>query len=562
MAKEIAIGEQSFEQIIKDDSFYIDKTYFIRQWWERKSSVTLITRPRRFGKTLNMNMLYCFFSNKYKDRGDLFEELDIWKDEQYRDLQGSYPVIFITFAGIKSPNMSNAMTSIKQVIRDLYLDFPELGSCPDLDEREREEYRSLSDDMDDAYAQIALKRLSAMLYKCYKKKVLILLDEYDTPLQEAWSFGYWQELVQFTRLLFNNTFKTNPYMGRAVMTGITRVSRESLFSDLNNLDVCTISTEKYETCFGFTEDEVFAAMDAQGIDPDTKKEVKRWYDGFMIGSVRDIYNPWSITNFLDTKEFDSYWANTSSNSLAGKLIKEGDAKLKEDFETLLDGGSITAEIDEQIVFSDLDKNVNAVWSLLLASGYLKAEDVKIKEGRKFFTLSLTNLEVQYIFLKLIGDWFGRDRGMEDFVGYMLDGDTEGMNYYMNKIALETFSFFDSGDRPSDRTEPERFYHGFVLGLMVEKRESHILRSNRQSGFGRYDVMMEPKNLDDKAVIIEFKVISERAGEKSLADTAQNALKQIERKKYETELISRGIPKENIYKYAFAFKGQECLIVKG
>ena len=364
-------------------------------------------------------------------------------------------------------------------------------------------------------------------------------------------------------MLFNNTFKTNPYMEKALMTGITRVSRESLFSDLNNLDVCTISTEKYETCFGFTEDEVFRAMDAQGIDPAMKKEVKLWYDGFMFGNVKDIYNPWSITNYLDKKKLASYWANTSSNALAGKLIREGSVRIKKDFETLLSGGSITSQIDEQIVFDQLWKRSDAVWSLLLASGYLKAEEMTIdSRGRSIFKLSLTNREVLYAFSSLIEDWFGYEGEIDDFTDAMLRGDVNAMNHYMNKIALNTFSYFDAGNAPSEKAEPERFYHGFVLGLMVEKNDAYMVRSNRQSGFGRYDVMMEPKDPGDKAVIIEFKVISERSGEKSLADTAQNALEQIDRKKYETELISRGIPKENIYKYAFAFKGQECLIVKG
>ena len=554
---------QDFEQLRKRGSFYVDKTDFIKEWWESGSAVTLITRPRRFGKTLNMSMLNCFFSNKYGGRGDLFDGLHVWEDKDLRELQGSYPVIFVTFAGVKAANFRSAVYGVKYQIAEIFNSYNYLASSEDLSENERRAFNSMTQDMSDDDAQYALRFLSQMLSKVnHGKKVLIFLDEYDTPLQEAWNYGYWEELVQFTRLLFNNTFKTNPYMERAVMTGITRVSRESLFSDLNNLDVCTISKRKYETCFGFTEEEVFAAMDEEGMDPKMKEEVKLWYDGFMIGGVKDIYNPWSITNFLDSKEFDSYWANTSSNALAGKLVREGDRRLKEEFETLLEEKSIIAEIDEQIVFSDLGKNANAVWSLLLASGYLKADEVRLDMGRKIFTLSLTNLEVQNIFLKLIDGWFGRDRKMEDFVGYMLEGDVEAMNYYMNKIALETFSFFDAAGRPSDRVEPERFYHGFVLGLMVEKRDSHILRSNRQSGFGRYDVMMEPKARGEKAVIIEFKVISGMAGEKSLSDTAQNALKQIDEKRYETELVSRGIPKEDIYKYAFAFRGQECLIVKG
>ncbi|MBO6133411.1 MAG: AAA family ATPase, partial [Lachnospiraceae bacterium] len=336
MGKKVAIGVQDFEKIRQRGSFYVDKTDFIKKWWESNADVTLITRPRRFGKTLNMSMLNCFFSNKYAGRGDLFEGLNVWEDEGFRELQGSYPVIFVTFAGIKAANFRSAVYGVKYQIAEIFNSYNYLASNEELSENERQAFNSMTQDMSDDAAQYALRFLSQMLSKVnHGKKVLIFLDEYDTPLQEAWNYGYWEELVQFTRLLFNNTFKTNPYMERAVMTGITRVSRESLFSDLNNLDVCTLSTEKYETCFGFTEDEVFAAMDEEGMGSEMKEEVKRWYDGFIIGRVKDIYNPWSITNFLDAKKFRAYWANTSSNALAGKLVREGDAKLKEEFETLL-----------------------------------------------------------------------------------------------------------------------------------------------------------------------------------------------------------------------------------
>ena len=292
MAKKVvAIGKQAFDSVIENDCFYIDKTSFIKEWWENKDDVTLITRPRRFGKTLNMSMLECFFSNKYKDRGDLFEGLDIWKDEKYRKLQGTYPLIFLSFAKIKQNTYEGAVKQIKNELINLYNAFDYIMKSDLYNENEKLQYKSIRVGMDDETAQEALNNLSNYLSRYYGKKVIILLDEYDTPMQEAYVNGYWEKLVGFTRSLFNATFKTNPYLERAIMTGITRVSKESIFSDLNNLEIVTTLSTKYETSFGFTEEEVFNALDEQGL-PDEKSDVKKWYDGFIFGKQKDIYNPW------------------------------------------------------------------------------------------------------------------------------------------------------------------------------------------------------------------------------------------------------------------------------
>ena len=563
MGRTISIGNQSFEDIRTKNVFYVDKTCFIKEWWENQDTVTLITRPRRFGKTLNMNMLDCFFSNKYAGRCDLFEGLDIWKEEKYMELQGTFPVIFITFAGVKGTDYESTVKGIKKQIVRVFSDHSFLRTYDGFDMMEKEALSKISEDMNDVDAEYSLNLLSTLLYKYYKKKVIILLDEYDTPMQEAYVNGYWDELTAFIRTMFNNTFKTNPSLDRAVLTGITRVSKESIFSDLNNLEVITTTSEKYETSFGFTEEEVFAAMDEQGIDPSQKEKVKKWYDGFTFGRVPDIYNPWSIISYLDKKEFNTYWANTSSNGLIGKLIREGDRSIKSEFEKLLKGEFIEAKIDEQIVFSQLSKNRNAIWSLLLASGYLKVDALipDAEPDEPIYRLLPTNHEVRRMFEKMVVGWFEQDENFGEFVFYMLKGDVRAMNYYMNKVALNTFSYFDIGDKPSERKEPERFYHGFVLGLMVENNPKYMTKSNRESGFGRYDVVMEPKDNKDKAIIIEFKVMDKEDGEKTLEDTAANALKQIEDKKYDTDLLSRGIPKENIFKYGFAFEGEKCLIRK-
>jgi hypothetical protein len=331
------------------------------------------------------------------------------------------------------------------------------------------------------------------------------------------------------------------------------VSKESVFSDLNNLEVVTTTANKYETAFGFTEDEVFAAMDEMGFTD--KAEVKRWYDGFVFGTVKDIYNPWSIINYIDKGKLDTYWANTSSNGLVGKLIREGNIAIKEQFEILMQGGTLEKAIDEQIVYNQLDDNEEAIWSLLLTSGYLKVIDADLKE--EMYQLTLTNYEVWRMFRNMIKGWFQRDGGnYNDFIKALLLGDLDAMNEYMNRVSESMFSSFDTGRRPS-RTEPERFYHGFVLGLMVELQGRYVITSNRESGFGRYDIMLEPLG-DDDAIIIEFKVFNKRK-EQTIKDTLDAALAQIEEKQYARSLTDKGIKPDRIRKYGFVFEGKNVLI---
>jgi hypothetical protein len=565
MAKVVSIGNQSFESIREKDNFYVDKTLFIREWWDSDDAVTLITRPRRFGKTLNMNMLECFFSNKYKDRGDLFDGLEIWRDEKYRELQGTYPVIFLSFASIKQVRYDETVIKIKDELIRIYNEYDYIMKSGIYNANEKMQYQSVCVGMSDTVAQEALKNLSNYLSRYYGKKVIILLDEYDTPMQEAYVNGYWEELVGFTRSLFNSTFKTNPYLERAIMTGITRVSRESIFSDLNNLKVITVTSDEYSKCFGFTEDEVFAALEEQGLSSE-KEKVKLWYDGFTFGESRDIYNPWSIINFLDEKKYKTYWADSSSNGLINSLVKTGSSYIKIMMETLLKGETIDVPIDEQIVFSELDYSEDAVWSLMLASGYIKviSSDELTGDRRKavVYKLALTNFEIQLMFENMILRWFSPAK-MEtnEFIRALINGDIESMNDYMNDVALKTFSSFDSGKHTSEKKAPENFFHGFVLGLMVDQTENYIITSNRESGYGRYDIMLEPIDKTNEkypGIVIEFKVINPRK-ENTLEETVASALEQIEEKNYDAELIKRGVKEENIHHYGFAFKGKEVLI---
>ncbi len=510
-------------------------------------------------------MIEHFFSIRYAKESSLFEGLSVWNEDSYRALQGSYPVISLSFANVKEQTYKGAKRKICQLLVNLYVENHFLLESGVLEEKDKDFFHRVDVDMEAGDAAMAIYQLSSYLYRYYGKKVILLLDEYDTPMQEAYINGYWEEFAGFIRSLFHASFKTNPWLERGLMTGITRVSKESVFSDLNNLEVVATTSQKYAGCFGFTEKEVFAAMDEFGLA--NKEEVRFWYDGFAFGDLQDIYNPWSILNYLDKKKFAAYWANTSGNSLVGKLLREGSKDMKLAFEKLLMGGRLRAPVDEQIVYDQLDQEEEAVWSLLLAIGYLKVVACQEFSDRwdmilPEYELELTNFEVKVMFRGMVRSWFGKTASdYNGFVQALLQGDLDAMNGYINRVSQKTFSFFDTGSASGESAEPERFYHGFVLGLIVELQNRYEITSNRESGFGRYDVMLRPRELKEDAIIMEFKVHNPKR-EENLEKTVEKALIQIEEKQYEASLVEAGIPKERIRKYGFAFEGKNVFIGQG
>lgn len=552
MSRVAALGIADFEKIVEKNVFYVDKTSFIKEWWDSNDEVTLITRPRRFGKTLTLDMVEKFFSVRYEGRNDLFEKYDIWNDESYRDMQGNYPVISISLADIKELNYSEMCESMKRCIGDMFRRHRYLLDSDKLTDDDKNYYTRLSTrNGENGEYMEALRKLSELMYLHYGKNAIILIDEYDTPMLEAYVRGYWEEAITYIRKMFHATFKNNPYLEKGLMTGITRITSESIFSDLNNLSVVTTTTDMYSDCFGFTEDEVIGALEEFDLIHE-KENVKLWYDGFKFGNRNDMYNPWSIINFLKHKKYEPYWMNTSGNALVGKLIREGDKSVKIEFETLINGGTVITPIDESITYAELRSDSKTIWSWLLATGYVKA----ISFVGDDYEIALTNYEVKKSLYKLIEKWFAECYSQyTGFTKMLLKNDIFGMNECLSDVIEKTFSYFDVSSTKENR-RTEQFYHGFTLGIIADLNTTHRVTSNRESGYGRYDICIEPFDKSKDGIIIEFKLFDSRT-EETLEDTTKRALEQIEEKNYEAELKARGI--ENVRKYGFAFKGKEVLI---
>ncbi len=563
MARRAAVGITDFSDLIENNYFYVDKTHFIKEWWDSGDKVTLFTRPRRFGKTLFMSMIEQFFSVKYADRQSLFHGLSIWREEKYRKLQGTYPVIFLSFAGIKKSSCQGAYNAIhKLIVREFNRCFFLVdGGCLTLQEKDAF-VRIASGQGQEEDIVASVNQLSEYLSRYYGKRAVILLDEYDTPMQEAFVNGYWDELVKFTRSLFEATFKDNPYLERGIMTGITRISKESLFSGLNNLKVVSVTSKKYAAAFGFTQEEVMHALEEFGLT-DMEEGVRHWYEGYKFGDCRSIYNPWSIINFLDEKEFKAYWSNTSSNKLVEDLVRRGGIGIKQLVEDLLNDKAICVDIDEEIVYNELNYKKDAIWGLLLASGYLRVDGCQLnRRGKQEYMLSLTNLEVQEMFDRMVVGWLDSNAYPNgNFSEALLAGDITMMDSILNDVLISSISYYDSGAKPSEWKLPENFYHGLVLGLIASLRNLYAITSNRESGLGRYDVLLEPLQDEDDGMILEFKVHNGKE-ERDMEATVDAAIWQILSKKYAASLEAKGIRGDKIRIYGFAFGGKQAVVGGG
>ncbi|MDO4804645.1 MAG: AAA family ATPase [Lachnospiraceae bacterium] len=593
----VGLGIQEFEKIRNENLFYVDKTSFIARWYRKHDDITLITRPRRFGKTLTMDMLDCFFSLPYAGRKDLFEGLAISRDTAMMEMQGTVPTIRISFAGLKGKSFMAMLREIAGRIAVLLGRYRYLLNSDALNEDERDVFAQMSKIVPkipdpekqtlefEEYVFILthiFHFLSIWLFRHHGKKVFIFMDEYDTPIQTAYLKGYYDEAISVMQELFAETFKENEHLGRAVISGITRIAKESLFSDMNNLAVCSVLSGGYNDVFGFTGEEMEEILEEYHLS-DQKELICRWYDGFTIGAEMGIYNPWSIVNYLANRNMppQDYWAQSGGIGLIDHLVRRGGANIKEGLEDLLHGGEIRKNIREDLVFPRLDMNENAVWSLFIAAGYVKPEIGEESFALAKTTMRLTNYEAKVCLTKMVQEWFNTKSGnyMEAFANALQSDDIRGMNEAMQQVVLVCASGFDSGVKPSDgNVQPENFFHALALGMLTCLSEDYLVTSNREAGFGRYDVcvepvgkstFVEPQNGNQAesptvgggafAAILEFKVFDKSKGDQSPEDTALRARTQIEEKAYDAELLARGIPANAIRKYGLGFRGKEVVI---
>ena len=549
----IGIGESDFKALRIRQNYYIDKTMYIKDIIDNESRVILVTRPRRFGKTLNMSMLKYYFDFRQKDNIELFKSLKILnQEEKYTSKLGTYPVIYITLKDVKGKNFKEMLLSLKTELVELFIEYSELLKSEKLLDIEKEMFNKILNlKANEIELQNALKLLTRLLNKEYGRPVILLLDEYDVPLQNAYVEGYYDDAINFFKTFFGTTFKDNPYLEKTVITGVSRVAKESIFSGANNFKVYTVLDGEFSDDFGITEEEmekIYKDFDIQ----DKKEEIKNWYDGYKIGNREGIYNPWSILNYLADKKLMPYWVNTSSNDLI-KLILKNSTTVKEKMERLLKGEAVEVKIDIETVILGIEENEENIWGLMLGTGYLKVEEV-VNEIEGIYKVKIPNNEIRFLFVQIIDNWFRNKISGNDIKSILKDLVTLNLKEYEKKFKIlvkEMFSYMDIGENTA-----ENFYHAFVLGMLVGLKDSYIVNSNRESELGRYDIMLEPKDKNGNSFIMEFKVMEDME-EKTIEETIENAKKQIEEKEYEENLKERGF--KNITKMIYAFKGKEVKI---
>ena len=549
----IGIGESDFKALRIRQNYYIDKTMYIKDIIDNESRVILVTRPRRFGKTLNMSMLKYYFDCRQKDNIELFKGLKILnQEEKYTSKLGTYSVIYITLKDVQGKNFKEMLLSLKTELVELFIEYSELLKSEKLLDIEKEMFNKILNlKANEIELQNALKLLTRLLNKEYERPVILLLDEYDVPLQNAYVEGYYDDAINFFKTFFGTTFKDNPYLEKTVITGVSRVAKESIFSGANNFKVYTVLDDEFSDDFGITEEEmekIYKDFDIQ----DKKEEIKEWYDGYKIGNREGIYNPWSILNYLADKKLMPYWVNTSSNDLI-KLILKNSTTVKEKMERLLKGEAVEVKIDIETVILGIEENEENIWGLMLGTGYLKVEEV-VNEIEGIYKVKIPNNEIRFLFVQIIDNWFRNKISGNDIKSILKDLVTLNLKEYEKKFKIlvkEMFSYMDIGENTA-----ENFYHAFVLGMLVGLKDSYIVNSNRESGLGRYDIMLEPKDKNENSFIMEFKVMEDME-EKTIEETIENAKKQIEEKEYEENLKERGF--KNITKMIYAFKGKEVKI---
>ena len=548
----IAIGESDFKILRLKDYYYIDKTMYIKDIIDNKSKVILVTRPRRFGKTLNMSMLKYYFDCNSKDNKELFKGLKIMEQsEKYTSKMGDYPCIYLTLKDVNDSNYEKMLLDMKTAVLQVYRDYRYLLEKPEIYEEDKESIKQiLLGKEDEVTLKNSIKELSRMLYQYYNKPAILFLDEYDVPLQNAYVKGYYDEAIEFFKTFYGTTFKDNSYLEKTVITGVSRVAKESIFSGANNFKVYTVLDSEFEDDFGITEEEMDMIISDFQIK-DEKEEIRKWYDGYKIGDLEGIYNPWSILNYLADRELQPYWVNTSSNDLI-KLVLKNSTTVKEKMERLLKGEEIEAIIDQETIINGIEQNEDNIWGLLVGTGYLKVTEKSPDKLSKICKVQLPNYEIKFLFSDIIIDWF-RDKVIgNDLTSILKDLTTLNLSEFEKKfdvLVRQMFSFMDVGENTA-----ENFYHAFVLGMLVGLRDTYYVNSNRESGFGRYDIMLEPHDKSANSFIMEFKVL-ENKEEKTIEDTIEKAKMQIEEKGYEQNLQERGFM--NITKMVFAFKGKEC-----
>ena len=564
MARTVSIGTQDFEKMIQRNCFYVDKTGFIKEWWENRDVVTLITRPRRFGKTLNQFMIRRFFedertrSGERIDNGYLFDGLKVTAcGEEVLQHQQQYPVIFLSLKSAKQPNFEEAYKKICRALAEEFRRHQYLLAGNSLADDQKIMFQKIMTEQADYSAyNDALRFLSECLWQYHGKNTMILIDEYDVPLENAYLEGFYDQMIQFIRSLFESALKTNPYLEKSVITGCLRISKESIFTGLNNLKSDSVLHTEYGDSFGFTESEVEAMLTYYDLAAELP-EVKRWYDGYLFNDI-EIYNPWSIVNYVYdhdrkiTKFALPYWSNSSSNSIIREMVGEADEEAKEDLETLINGGTIEKQVHEDITYGDIHQTQDNLWNFLFFTGYLKKISEREDESGEtlYLSMAIPNTEIKTIYNNSISYWFEqrmKETDRSPLKHALETGDCEAAEDFINRQLADTISYYDYA---------ENFYHGFMAGLLVNIG-GYRVKSNRESGNGRPDIVMQTVQVrKGRVILLELKIADSIAEMEAACD---RGLAQIEEQHYAEPFITEGYPE--VKKYALSFCKKECMIKK-